>query len=161
MNNSCLLDSPLGQLQLVSNGRALVQIAFPGTHVVTDGAGNDPVLERARIQLTEYFAGERRAFDLPLAAQGTSFQAAVWQALARIPFGELRSYRDIAVEIGRPSAVRAVGAANGRNPLPIVVPCHRVIGSDGSLTGFAGGLDAKRVLLALENSLPAETGTLF
>jgi methylated-DNA-[protein]-cysteine S-methyltransferase len=161
MMNSCLLDSPLGQLQLISNGRALVQIAFPGSHIVTDDVGNDPVLERARMQLAEYFAGERRAFDLPLAAQGTSFQTAVWQALARIPFGELRSYRDIARAIGRPSAVRAVGAANGRNPLPIVVPCHRVIGSDGSLTGFAGGLDAKRVLLALENSLPVETGNLF
>ena len=161
MNSSCLLDSPLGSLQLVSNGEALVVIAFPGTHTDTPVSELDPVIRQAQLQLSEYFAGRRRSFQLPLAPHGTDFQTAVWQALARIPFGELRSYRDIAQEIGRPSAVRAVGAANGRNPLPIVVPCHRVIGSDGSLTGFAGGLDAKRILLDIEGSLPAETGALL
>jgi methylated-DNA-[protein]-cysteine S-methyltransferase len=103
--------------------------------------------------LLEYFAGQRRQFELPLAAAGTAFQRQVWDALAAIPWGELRSYADIARAIDRPTAVRAVGAANGRNPLPIVVPCHRVIGSNGSLTGFAGGLGIKRQLLKLEGSL--------
>jgi methylated-DNA-[protein]-cysteine S-methyltransferase len=111
------------------------------------------VLTRAASQLREYFAGRRQRFDLPLAAQGTPFQQAVWQALAAIPWGALRSYADIARAIDKPSAVRAVGAANGRNPLPIVVPCHRVIGSNGALTGFAGGLETKRQLLELEGSL--------
>jgi methylated-DNA-[protein]-cysteine S-methyltransferase len=106
------------------------------------------------MQLQEYFAGERSHFDLLLNGAGTDFQQSVWSALARIPFGEVRSYGDIAREIGRPKAVRAVGAANGRNPLPIIVPCHRVIGSNGSLTGFAGGLDIKKKLLALEGALP-------
>ena len=105
-------------------------------------------------QLREYFAGTRRAFDLPLAPVGTGFQQEVWQALRTIGYGETRSYLDIATQIGRPRAVRAVGAANGRNPLPIVIPCHRVIGSDGSLTGFGGGIDAKRYLLALEGAAP-------
>jgi methylated-DNA-[protein]-cysteine S-methyltransferase len=111
-------------------------------------------LARASLQLAEYFAGQRRGFDLPLAAGGTAFQQAVWQALREIPWGELRSYRDIACALQNPRAVRAVGAANGRNPLPIVVPCHRVIGANGSLTGFAGGLEAKKLLLELEGSLP-------
>ena len=102
--------------------------------------------------MLEYFAGRRRQFDLPLAPVGTPFQRAVWNALAAIPWGALRSYADIARAIERPTAVRAVGAANGRNPLPIVVPCHRVIGSNGTLTGFAGGLDIKRQLLELEGS---------
>jgi methylated-DNA-[protein]-cysteine S-methyltransferase len=103
--------------------------------------------------LKEYFDGTRRHFDLPLGPRGTEFQLRVWEALTQIPYGQTRSYRDIALAIGKPTAVRAVGAANGRNPLPIVVPCHRVIGSDGSLTGFAGGLEAKTRLLQLEGSL--------
>lgn len=161
MMNKCLLDSPLGQLLLVSDGEALVAIHFPGFRNDGERGEVDPVLKQASAQLSEYFDGVRREFDLPLAPRGTDFQRAVWHALASIPFGELRSYRDIAREIGRPKAVRAVGAANGRNPLPIVVPCHRVIGSDGSLTGFAGGLEAKRTLLKLEGSAPAESGRLF
>jgi methylated-DNA-[protein]-cysteine S-methyltransferase len=108
------------------------------------------VLDAATVQLREWFAGRRTTFDLPLAPAGTPFQLAVWSRLVTIPFGETRSYADIARAIGRPTAVRAVGAANGRNPLPIVVPCHRVIGRNGSLTGFAGGLDTKRYLLDLE-----------
>ena len=107
----------------------------------------------AASQLQEYFAGRRKTFDLPLAPRGTDFQCSVWRALSAIPWGAVCSYADIARAIDKPTAVRAVGAANGRNPLPIVVPCHRVIGSDGSLTGFAGGLDMKRKLLALEGSL--------
>jgi methylated-DNA-[protein]-cysteine S-methyltransferase len=107
-------------------------------------------VREAREQLLAYFAGERRAFDLPLLPSGTPFQQQVWNALREIPFGATRSYRDIALRIGNPNGVRAVGAANGRNPLPIIVPCHRVIGSDGSMTGFGGGLPVKQFLLVHE-----------
>lgn len=181
MNNTLtrVIQSPLGDLQLVAEGDHLVAIHFPGMHAVhgieseteranestseslaTQAAkrGNESaasaVLEQTNAQLAEYFAGTRREFDLPLAATGTEFQRQVWQALREIPWGELRSYRDIACVLHRPRAVRAVGAANGRNPLPIVVPCHRVIGANGNLTGFAGGLAAKALLLTLEGSLP-------
>ncbi len=150
------LDSPIGALRLVSNGFELTGIEFEGQYGSTEAADRehpDTVLAACAEQLTEYFAGRREFFDLPLGALGTPFQQSVWHALALIPYGELRSYRDIAQTIGKPAAVRAVGAANGRNPLPIVVPCHRVIGSDGRLTGFAGGLDAKAFLLQLEGSL--------
>jgi methylated-DNA-[protein]-cysteine S-methyltransferase len=156
--NYQFMNTPLGRLRLVSDGTHLVTIEFEGRH--GHGTGDhevcDPVLSSCASQLEEYFAGERDTFDLPLAAGGTDFQRAVWAALADIPYGELRSYRDIAEAIHNPAAVRAVGAANGRNPLPIVVPCHRVIGSDGSLTGFAGGLEAKTRLLQLEGALPQE-----
>jgi methylated-DNA-[protein]-cysteine S-methyltransferase len=111
---------------------------------------NEKPFASARQQLTEYFAGERREFDLPLKLSGTEFQMNVLQALQQIPYGETTSYADIAERIGRPKAVRAVGAANGRNPVPIIVPCHRVIGSHGDLTGFGGGLDTKEALLRLE-----------
>ena len=149
------LDTPIGRLRLLSNGVHLTAIEFEGRHSNTDGDSDrcDAVLERATGQLQHYFAGRRQQFDLPLAPAGTTFQRAVWTALAAIPWGELRSYADIARAIDKPTAVRAVGAANGRNPLPIVVPCHRVIGSNGSLTGFAGGLELKRQLLELEGSL--------
>ncbi|MBE9538192.1 MAG: methylated-DNA--[protein]-cysteine S-methyltransferase [Proteobacteria bacterium] len=153
--NYHLLDTTIGTLRLVSNGSHLRAIEFPGRHGTEPEARQhkDAVLEKCATQLTEYFAGERSHFDLPLDAGGTEFQQAVWAALVAIPFGELRSYADIANSIGRPKAVRAVGAANGRNPIPIVVPCHRVIGSDGSLTGFAGGLPMKTKLLTLEGAL--------
>jgi methylated-DNA-[protein]-cysteine S-methyltransferase len=153
--NHLLLDSPVGTLRLWSNGRQLVRIEFNASEAgpADTQRQDDPVLQRGGEQLEEYFAGKRRTFDLPLAPQGTAFQHSVWRALAEIPWGQWRSYGDIARAIGRPRAVRAVGAANGRNPLPIVVPCHRVVGSDGSLTGFAGGLETKRYLLELEGSL--------
>jgi methylated-DNA-[protein]-cysteine S-methyltransferase len=153
--NYQFLDTPIGRLRLVSNGAALVRIEFEGRYSTAAGdeAASDPVLEACAGQLRDYFAGTRDHFDLPLAPAGTEFQRAVWTALSAIPHGELRSYRDIAIAIDKPAAVRAVGAANGRNPLPVVVPCHRVIGSDGSLTGFAGGLAIKRQLLELEGSL--------
>jgi methylated-DNA-[protein]-cysteine S-methyltransferase len=109
-----------------------------------------PVLRAAAAQLAEYFAGKRRTFDLPLAPHGTPFQLAVWSALRAIPYGETRNYAELARAIGRPTASRAVGAANGKNPLGIIVPCHRVIGASGALTGYAGGLSAKRWLLELE-----------
>lgn len=153
--NTLTVDSPIGPLQLVSNGSALIEIRFADRHreETHTGSGADPALRGGARQLGEYFAGQRRHFDLPLAAGGTAFQQRVWRALVAIPYGETRSYRDIAVHIGRIRAVRAVGAANGRNPLPIVVPCHRVVGSDGTLTGFAGGLALKRQLLELEGAL--------
>jgi methylated-DNA-[protein]-cysteine S-methyltransferase len=153
--NDRLLSTPIGTLRLVSDGGHLMAIEFEGRHGpgAEDSEIDDPVLDACANQLREYFAGERDRFDLPLAPEGTAFQRAVWQALTNIPHGKLCSYSDIAGAIGRPAAVRAVGAANGRNPLPIVVPCHRVIGSDGSLTGYAGGLDIKRGLLELEGAL--------
>ena len=148
--NHIIIPSPLGPLRLVSNGRALVRIEFPDRHGADGRPQRDAVLDQAARELEEYFAGRRRRFAVPLDAAGTAFQKQVWQALRAIPFGELRSYRDVAEQLGKPRAVRAVGAANGRNPIPIVVPCHRVVGSNGQLTGFAGGLNAKRALLALE-----------
>ena len=153
--NYQLLDTPIGTLRLVSDGRHLTASEFEGRYddCAQDRQTGDPVLTSCASQLREYFAGERTRFDLPLAPKGTAFQQAVWTALKKIPYGRLRSYSDIANAIGKPGAVRAVGAANGRNPLPIVVPCHRVIGSDGSLTGFAGGLGIKRRLLQLEDAL--------
>jgi methylated-DNA-[protein]-cysteine S-methyltransferase len=144
------IDSPIGKLRLVSDGMALLSIEFEGMHGTDGLEQSDDILKQTAQQLAEYFSGHRREFSLPLGAAGTAFQQQVWSALRQIPFGELRSYRDIATEIGNNKAVRAVGAANGRNPIPIVVPCHRVIGSNGSLTGFAGGLAAKRALLELE-----------
>ncbi len=144
------IESPIGKLRLVSDGLALLSIEFEGAHGSEGLEQSDDILQQTAQQLAEYFSGRRRQFSLPLAAAGTAFQQQVWSALRQIPFGELRSYRDIATEIGNNKAVRAVGAANGRNPIPIVVPCHRVIGSNGNLTGFAGGLDAKRALLEHE-----------
>lgn len=152
-----LLDTPLGTLRLISDGSALNAIEFEGLYKDSTAQpcrdSRAAVLTEAANQLTDYFDRKRTAFDLPLRAGGTDFQHSVWQALQDIPYGEVRSYRDIAVSLGKDKAVRAVGAANGRNPIPIVVPCHRVIGSDGSLTGFAGGLEAKTLLLALEGAL--------
>lgn len=159
--NYQFLDSPIGRLRLVSDGEHMVAIEFEDRYgdIAADIESTDDVLTECARQLGEYFAGERREFKLPLAPAGTEFQQTVWQALRQIPYGSLSSYTDIARNIERPTAMRAVGAANGRNPLPIVVPCHRVVGSDGSLTGFAGGLKTKRQLLELEGALP--TGSLL
>ncbi|MCC6215076.1 MAG: methylated-DNA--[protein]-cysteine S-methyltransferase [Polyangiaceae bacterium] len=147
-------DSPLGPLGLLADAEALVALELPRTFPAAHRSSTPPrapsVLRRAARQLDEYFAGRRRDFDLPLRADGTEFQRRVWGALSRIPWGETRSYADVARAIGQPTATRAVGLANGRNPLAILVPCHRVIGSDGSLTGFGGGLALKRWLLAHE-----------
>ena len=153
--NYRLMDTPIGRLRLAASNGRLVAVEFEGHYDTAERAdAEDAVLAEAARQLEEYFAGRRRTFDLPLGARGTDFQRQVWASLQQIPYGEVRSYRDIARAIAREKAVRAVGAANGRNPLPIVVPCHRVIGSDGRLTGFAGGLAAKRTLLQLEGALP-------
>lgn len=117
---------------------------------------DNDILRDAKMQLDEYFAGGRRDFDLPLSLIGTEFQKRVWLTLAKIPWGSTFSYKELATHIGKPTATRAVGAANGRNPIPIVLPCHRVIGADGSLTGFGGGLPAKRWLLQHEGALPSD-----
>lgn len=148
-----VLASPLGPLTVAGRDGALVRIDFPNRPPDPQALGwrHSPTeLAEPLRQLTAYFAGELQRFALVLAPQGTPFQRAVWRALQAIPFGEAVSYAGIAARIGKPAAVRAVGAANGRNPIPIVVPCHRVIGKDGSLTGFAGGLPAKQWLLAHE-----------
>ena len=150
------LDTSIGSLLLAGSGTSLEYIGFPeGKGKVIpdcDWIEDNEHFADAAAQLAEYFSGKRRAFDLELAPSGTAFQLSVLRALQTIPYGETRSYADIARYIGRPAAVRAVGAANGRNPLPIVIPCHRVIGADGSLTGFGGGLETKRFLLELEGA---------
>ena len=151
------MDSPVGLLTLVANDKGLAAILWenddpdrvrPGP---MEEDGNHPVLVEAERQLTAYFTGKLERFSLPLAFTGTEFQKKVWAALTTIPFGETRSYAEIARQIGHPTAVRAVGAANGKNPISNVAPCHRVIGSNGKLTGFAGGLEAKALLLRMES----------
>ena len=150
--------SPLGSILLAATGRGLAGLWFEGQRYHPDAGRwpmqpDHPVLTVARKQLDEYFAGRRTAFDLPLDLQGgTPFQRSVWQALLGIPAGQRTSYAILSQRIGKPAAVRAVGAAVGRNPVSIVVPCHRVVGTDGSLTGYAGGLDRKTALLQLETT---------
>jgi methylated-DNA-[protein]-cysteine S-methyltransferase len=154
------MPSPVGPLFLAADddGLHLIEFVSP-SHPMPRGPdwreGDHAVLRETRRQLEDYFTGTRRTFDLPLAPRGTGFQLEVWQALRDIPYGETISYATLARRIAKPGASRAVGAANGRNPLPIVVPCHRVIGADGSLTGFGGGLPTKQYLLTLEGALPA------
>lgn len=149
--------TPVGQLKLVASGAKLAAILWENDRPDRVRLGpmqeepQRPVLLEAERQLGEYFAGTRDRFELPLEFAGTEFQKQVWSALLTIPYGETRSYSDIAAQIGRAKAVRAVGAANGRNPISIVAPCHRVVGASGDLTGFAGGLRAKSLLLALES----------
>jgi methylated-DNA-[protein]-cysteine S-methyltransferase len=148
------LDTPIGELLLAGDDDALCLVGFPEGSMRKDPEPdwiyNEKPFAAARQQLTEYFAGQRREFDLSLRLSGTEFQMSVLRALQQIPYGETTSYAEIAERVGRPKAVRAVGAANGRNPIPIIVPCHRVIGSHGELTGFGGGLDTKEALLRLE-----------
>lgn len=151
--------SPLGTLLLAATERGVSGIYyeqhrhFAGKQGWQAALGHD-LLRQVGRELDEYFAGARRAFDLPLDPEGTPFQREVWQGLCQIPWGETRDYGQLARDIARPNAVRAVGAANGRNPLSIIVPCHRVIGKSGDLVGYAGGLERKRFLLGLEQVLP-------
>ncbi|MDL2401610.1 methylated-DNA--[protein]-cysteine S-methyltransferase [Rhizobium mayense] len=153
-----IANSPVGRLKLVASHEGLAAILWdidrpnrvPLNIVAADES--HPVLIETERQLREYFVGERKVFDLPLDFAGTEFQRKVWQALLTIPFGETRSYAEIAAQIGAPKAIRAVGAANGRNPISIIAPCHRVIGSAGDLRGFAGGLERKTYLLGFEGS---------
>lgn len=156
------IDSPVGPLMLAADDHALRHIEFRDNCHPADRrdwhGGDNPVLQAAQQQLGEYFTGNRRQFDLPLAPHGTDFQCTVWRALAEIPYGSTISYAQLAQRLGNPNGTRAVGAANGRNPLPIVLPCHRVIGADGGLTGFGGGLPTKEFLLRLEGALPEQSG---
>lgn len=152
------IDSPVGPLMLAADECGLRHIEFrhnrhPANRADWHGGDNE-VLQAAEAQLGEYFAGRRQRFELPLAPQGTGFQLRVWRELANIGYGETISYAQLAQRLDNPSGTRAVGAANGRNPLPIVLPCHRVIGADGALTGFGGGLPVKEALLRLEGALP-------
>lgn len=156
-----VIDSPVGSLTLRATENALVGLGFGDS--ADDAVGGDcsvgarAVLDEATRQLNEYFAGTRMEFDLPIDLDGTEFQVAAWRALLVAPFGTTMSYANQATHIGRPTATRAVGAANGRNPVAIILPCHRVVGSKGSLTGFAGGLDVKRWLLEHEQRVIASS----
>ncbi len=151
-------DSPVGSL-LLAGRDALELLAFPSGNQAkapeAEWEAADAPFRQALLQLEEYFTGRRRTFDLPLAPRCTTFQRKVLEALQAIPYGQTRSYKEVAAAIGQPKAVRAVGAANARNPVPIIIPCHRVIGSDGSLTGFGGGLEVKQTLLRLEATAAA------
>jgi len=148
-------ESPLGQMLLARTERGLAGVWFEGQkdhpgHLDAPVVPDDPLLSAAAAQLTDYFEGRTAHFDLPLDLHGTAFQRSVWQALLGIAAGGTRSYGDIAREVGSPRGVRAVGAAVGKNPVSVIVPCHRVLGTDGTLTGYAGGIDRKRALLVLE-----------
>ena len=151
------IDSPVGVLKLVANDISLIAVLWenetPNRVRLAELIENKqhPILLETQKQLSEYFEGQRKIFDLPLNFEGTEFQQKVWQALLTIPFGETRSYKDIAEQIGNVKAVRAVGAANGKNPISIIAPCHRVVGANGKLVGFAGGLENKDILLKIEN----------
>ena len=147
-----LFDSPAGRLALQGEGACVTGLALPNAPVSRIAEHETPVLAEARRQVLEYLAGARRSFDLPLDPRGTSFQRRVWAALTAIPWGETRTYAQIAAAVGSPRAVRAVGQANHRNPIPILIPCHRVVGADGTLTGYGGGLELKRKLLELEGA---------
>jgi len=161
-----IVDSPVGKLTLVATDDGLAAILWENDRPrrvplsVAGEARNHPVLVDAARQLEQYFAGKRTAFDLKLDIAGTEFQRKVWSALLTIPYGETRSYSQIAKQIGHPDAARAVGAANGRNPISIIAPCHRVIGSTGKLIGFGGGLAAKAHLLSLEGALSMSVAQL-
>ena len=148
--NMITMPSPLGVLRLYAHGDELCGVHLPDLEAPAAVEQSSAVLRETAKQLAEYFAGTRRSFDVPLGPRGTGFQTIVWRALTAIPYGETRSYGELARTIGRPAASRAVGAANGQNPIAIIVPCHRVIGANGDLTGYAGGLPTKRWLLAHE-----------
>jgi methylated-DNA-[protein]-cysteine S-methyltransferase len=160
-----IVDSPVGELTLVGEGTALLGLYFDGhlrTPRLTDlGPRTTDGFAEVRRQLDEYFAGTRRTFDLDLAPRGSAFERKVWALLTSIPYGETRTYGQLAAQLGDPAAAQAVGNANGWNPISIIVPCHRVVGASGGLTGYAGGLDRKRYLLGLEEPSPEEDGRLF
>lgn len=147
-SNLCII-SPMGLLLLSANDQALLSIKFDVQETFPTETDNSILVETKK-QLSQYFSAERRDFDLPLQPQGTRFQMDVWRALQRIGYGQTATYSDIAQKIGNPKAVRAVGGANNKNPIPIIIPCHRIIGKDGTMTGYAGGLDRKKWLLMFE-----------
>ena len=142
--------TPIGRLQIFANPEYITRISFFEKKLPGAIEKETPLIQKMYSELEEYFAGKRKSFDVPVKPEGTPFQQSTWAALLKIPYGETRSYKQIAGMIGKPAACRAVGMANNRNPIPIVIPCHRVIGANGDLTGYAGGLDVKRKLLELE-----------
>ena len=151
MKNVWYYEYPIGRLGIVAEGGAVCLIAFEGDKRFLGVLPQEnEVVRKASIQLAEYFSGKRKTFTVPIFLKGTGFQKTVWNVLAEIPIGETRSYKDIAIQAGSPKGFRAVGMANNKNPIMIIIPCHRVLGADGSLTGYAGGLDAKKYLLKLE-----------
>ncbi len=154
MKNLIRYESPVGRISIADNGEHITDIFFgkPGSLQTRFKDRETELNALAQKQLEEYFAGKRKEFDLPLKMEGTPFQISVWEALQRIPYGETRSYRDIAVEIGNPNSYRAVGLANNKNPISVVIPCHRVIGANGDMIGYGGGLNKKRRLLELERN---------
>jgi len=160
-----IIDSPVGELTLVAEDGRLAGVYFPHhwyrPDPATFGDRDDTGFGPAKRQLAEYFAGDRERFDLPLGPHGDAFQHQVWELISRIPYGQTRTYGDLAKELGEGTLAKDVGAAVGRNPLSVIVPCHRVVGKDGSLTGYAGGLARKRFLLRLEEPPAAESGKLF
>lgn len=161
MKNVYFYETKIGRVGIADNGEAITELFFAGESDTGNRAEGEncamagevretTLIRKAAEQLCEYLAGERKGFDIPLAAEGTQFQRDVWKALTGIPYGQTRSYRQIAESIGNPKACRAVGMANNRNPIAVIVPCHRVIGADGKLVGYAGGLDVKKKLLDME-----------
>ena len=160
-----IIDSPVGELTLVAEDGRLAGVYFPHhwyrPDPATFGDRDDTGFGPAKRQLAEYFAGDRERFDLPLGPHGDAFQHQVWELISRIPYGQTRTYGDLAKELGEGTLAKDVGAAVGRNPLSVIVPCHRVVGKDGSLTGYAGGLARKRFLLELEEPAAADSGKLF
>ncbi len=151
-----IMETPLGTLTIISDDTHLKSIHFGVKKGDFIEVSEHPILDLTIEQLTKYFDGKLKTFDLPLSPEGTPFQKVVWNALEKIPYGETLSYGDVAVMIGNPKSVRAVGQANNKNPIPIIIPCHRVLGKDGSLVGYAGGLETKKFLLYLEGSLNNE-----
>ena len=156
MKNLYYYNSPVGELGIIEDSKKITGIFFKNeekTPKTGNGCiiGETPLIKKTASQLEEYFKGKRKTFDVPLLAEGTVFQESVWKALLKIPYGATRSYKEIAAAAGNPRACRAAGMANNRNPIVIIIPCHRVIGADGSLTGYGGGLDKKQYLLGLEN----------
>ena len=162
--NYWLVESPFGTILLLSDGSALKRLSFiDATEFQSEDGWNqskDAVLNSTQTQLEEWFSGKRHRFDLPLAPEGTEFQQVVWKQLQEIPYGETRSYSDLAQAIKKPTASRAVGAANGKNPIALIIPCHRVIGANGALTGYAYGIELKQKLLAMENNQEIHQNTL-
>ena len=156
--HTALLPSPIGPLYVEADDHGLTKLYTDGHRFHADAAPDDGTFEAVSTQLDEYFAGERTTFDLALSEHGTPFELAVWEALRTIPYGETRTYGQLAQQVGAPGSARAVGRANGRNQISIIVPCHRVIGADGTLTGYAGGLDAKRSLLDHERGVTSLYG---
>lgn len=153
MNNGFCYDTEIGKIEIVENGVAITNVYFQKSMIKDVSINETPLLKKANQQLEEYLSGKRKIFDLPLAPEGTEFQQKVWRALQKIPYGKTCSYKEVAQNIGNAKACRAVGMANNKNPIPIFIPCHRVIGANGNLVGYAGGLSMKEKLLKIEKQM--------